>query len=214
MEVFHKNTGCQRLVKIVGPQGIDGNAEPLFQICEIKTREKKTVVADDLRRGISDDLVIDLPVAFRFGHIELAGRDVRNGDPAFALDIEDAENKVVPALLDGIHIEIGAGSNYSYDLPFHHALRGPGIFDLLTDGGLVALFHEPCQIAVDRMKRNAAHRCSFGEATAFSCECQFEFPRSDLGVLEEHLVKVAEPVKQDTSRIFFFCLQIVLHHGT
>ena len=206
--------GCS-LVKIVHAQRIDDDPEPVCQVLQVQSGEHEFVVAYDLRRRAADDLVVDLAVAFRLRHVELAGRDVRDGYAAETLSaVQDAENKVVLPLFEGIHVEIGAGSHDPCDFALYHALCGAGIFHLVANGGFVALLHKAGQIAVQGMKRNAAHGRSLGQAAALSCERQLQLPGHDLGVIKEHLIKIAEPVKQDTARIFLFGLQIMLHHGT
>ena len=214
MEVLFEDPGRRRVVKVVRAQRIDDDAEPLLHILKIQSRQHKALVADDLRGRIADDLVIDLAVSLCLRHIEFARRHVGYSDPAPALlAVENAEDKVILPLLDGIHIEVGAGRDNADHFPLHHALGCPGVLYLLADRGLISLFHKTRQVAVDGMERHAAHRRPLRQAAALPGQSQFQLPRYDLGVLKEHLIEISETVKEDTARILFFGLEVMLHHG-
>ena len=62
------------------------------------------------------------------------------------------------------------------------------------------------------MKRHAAHGSALRQTAVFSRQRQFQFPGDEDGVLKEHLVKVAQPEKEDCVLVLFLDAQILLHH--
>ena len=164
-------------VKIVRAKRIDDDPKPFLQVGQVQSGQHETLIADDLRRRIADDLIVDLPVALRLCHVEFTRGDIGDGNAAFPLSaVQNAEDEIVLSLLNGIHIEVRTGCDDADDLPLNHSLGSAGILDLLADRGFVALLHKSCQIAVDGMKRHAAHRCPLGKAAALSCKSQLQLP--------------------------------------
>ena len=62
------------------------------------------------------------------------------------------------------------------------------------------------------MMRDAAHRNRIGRVFMTGGERYLELARSDDRVLIEHLVKIAEPEKEDRSRVKLFYLEILPKH--
>lgn len=67
-------------------------------------------------------------------------------------------------------------------------------------------------VVVDRVIRHAAHRSTLFESAISACKRQIEHSRSSDGIVEKHLVKVAEAEEKQTIGIIIFYLKISLHH--
>ena len=123
MEMFSEDPRCRILIKIVRAQRIDDDPQSVLKVPQVQAGQHEAVTADDLRGGIPHDLIIDLSVAFGLRHVEFAGSDVGYGDPALSLlAVEDTEDEIVLSLLDGIHIQVRAGSDNADHFPLYHAL--------------------------------------------------------------------------------------------
>ena len=97
---------------------------------------------------------------------------------------------------------------------YDFALRKPlrlRVANLLGDGDLVALVDELRNVALSGMVRNAAHRRLLLVAAA-ARQSQPKFPRNELGVIEEHLIKIAEAKEQYLVGMPVLRFQILLHH--
>ena len=111
----------------------------------------------------------------------------------------------------------GAGRYDADDVALHQPLRQGRVLHLLTDGDLVALCDQPRDIALRGMIRHAAHGNLILRAFVLSMvargERQVEFTRGNARVLLEHLIKIAQPEKQQAVRITLLDRIILLHHG-
>ena len=63
------------------------------------------------------------------------------------------------------------------------------------------------------MERDPAHGSALFQPAVLSGEHEIQLFGADLCVIKEHFVEIADPVKKDTVRIFFFCFQVLRHHG-
>ena len=111
----------------------------------------------------------------------------------------------------------GAGSDDAGYRPLDHRLAAPllgfgGIFHLLADGNLDSLADQPRQIAFMTMHRHAAH----GNVIATMLAPLGQGDVQGLGgahrVVEEHLVKITHPVKQQAIGMRPLDGQILHHH--
>ena len=122
----------------------------------------------------------------------------------------DKDDVDVGSVLELLAEESGAGR---YDLD--HLARGQPlclrIADLLGDGDLESLCHEPRDVAVRGVIRDAAHGVLV-EVTAAARERQPEFLCRNLCVVEEHFVEIAEAEKEQFARMRLLCREILLHH--
>ena len=101
-----------------------------------------------------------------------------------------------------------AGREDLRDLAFDE-FAGPGVFELVADGHLASGLEQPADVGIGGMMRQAAHRHAVARG-----EREIEELRAGLGVLEKHLVKIAEPEQQQ--RVlgqFAFDAAILRHHG-
>ena len=62
------------------------------------------------------------------------------------------------------------------------------------------------------MIRHAAHGRALFQTAVLACQRQLQLFGHELCVLEKHLVKISETEKENASLVFFFELQILLHH--
>ena len=105
-------------------------------------------------------------------------------------------------------VEMRAGREDLRDLALDE-LAGPGVFELLADGHLAAVLEDAGDVIVGGVKRQAAH----GHAVAGG-EGQIEDLRAGLGILEEQLVKIAQPEQQErVPGQFALDAAILRHHG-
>ena len=98
------------------------------------------------------------------------------------------------------------------DFALDEALGLARILDLIADGDAEALLHEPRDVAVDGVKRHAAHRdaAAVGVLRARG-ERQLERARRDEGVFVEHLVEVAHAEEQDRVAMLLLRVEILPH---
>ena len=98
------------------------------------------------------------------------------------------------------------------DFALDDALGLARILDLIADGDAEALLHEARDVAVDRVKRHAAHRDAAAVGVLGSRgERELERARGDEGVLVEHLVEVAHAEEQDRVAMLLLGVQILPH---
>ncbi len=179
---------------------------------------------DDLARLEPRDLRREAD-AVAFGEPEFAGRDVEEGEGEAhivagrrgARPDERDEVIVAPRVEQRILGQRARGDETHHVAP-HHALRSAllrlrRVLHLLAHGDAMAERNEPVEIFVGALDRHAAHRDVHSQMLAALGQHDAERPARDLGVLEEHLVEIAHPVKEQAIRIGGLDLEILLHHG-
>ena len=57
-----------------------------------------------------------------------------------------------------------------------------------------------------------SHRRPFLQPAFFSCQGNLQFLGDGQRVFKKHLIKISQPVKQDTVRVLFLGFQIMDHH--
>ena len=82
---------------------------------------------------------------------------------------------------------------------------------MLAHGYAMSLSHEPPQILGCRLHRNARERYLGGTAVVAGGQRQPEDARCGLGVVIEHLIKIAHPEKQDRILMSRLDLPVLLH---
>ena len=197
--VQHQLAGC------VQP-GADKVADlGLVERCAVKQHLPRRIpcqlVAQQLRRRRADR-----------GHIHLAGRNVRKAHAARRVAPKHGRQVVVAAFVEHTAFQHGTRRHHPDDLALHQAFGGGGILHLLAYGDLVPLGDQPGDIRFRRVIRHAAHRRTLRLAALAPGQRQFQFAGRQLGIVEKHLVKIAQPVKQNAPRVFFLGFQILLHH--
>ena len=119
---------------------------------------------------------------------------------------------VVLFLIQHAALDHGAGGDDADHIALDQPLRGGGILHLLADGDLVAARHQLGNIRFVAVERHPAHGGALLLSAVAAGQYQLQLLRGDFRVFVEHLVKVAQPEKQQTLRILLFNLKILLHH--
>ena len=151
---------------------------------------------------------------------EGGGEHLSGGDVAQAqaqgrgVGVDGAE-EVVPPLLQHGRGDDGAWSDDPDDVPVHQPLGRGRVLCLLADGHLVPLGDEPGDVAVTGVVGDPAHGSALLRrlVPVPGGEGEVQLLGHQPGVLVEHLIKVAQPEKQDGVRVALLHLQILLHHG-
>ena len=142
-----------------------------------------------------------------------AGRDIRKAQTCFLSFEEDTGNVVIAVILQHTALNDRAGCDHADDVPLNKALGLGRVFHLLTDGYFVALGDQPRHIALVAVEGHAAHGCSLFHAALLAGQGQVQFLGCRQGIVKEHLIKIADAVKQNFVLMLFFDLKILLHHG-
>ena len=108
--------------------------------------------------------------------------------------MEDGTKVVVLRLVQHGAFNDRAGGDNANDIPLHKAFRRCRVFHLLANGYLVPFGHKPCDIRVDAVERHAAHGRTLFKPAVLSREDQVQHRGHELCVIEEHLIKVSDPV--------------------
>ena len=128
-----------------------------------------------------------------FGNIEFTCGDVHIGNSGL-LSVEiDACQEVVAFVFQHGRIGHGTGGNDTHHIAFDQAFGGGGILHLFTDGNLVSFADQLFNLGIDRVERDAAHRCALFEPAVFSGQCQLQLAGGGFFILLKKLVKVAQP---------------------
>ena len=166
------------------------------------------MVAAQLGDDSRDDLFLP-----EFRDVGRAGGNVGKAEARRVPLDENARDVVVFIILEHTALDDGAGRDHTDDIPLDEALGLGGVFHLLTDGDLVAFGDEPGHIAFVAVEGHPAHGGALLLTALLSGQCQVQLPRGRPGIVEEHLVKVADAVEQNLVLVLFFDFQILLHHG-
>ncbi|OPZ67840.1 MAG: hypothetical protein BWY81_01123 [Firmicutes bacterium ADurb.Bin467] len=176
-------------------------------------KERFPVVCDDLARVEPGELVRERQArVVELEAAEFPGRDVAKGNPGALSVQEHAQYVARAALLEHVGLDDRPGRDDAYDLALDQPLRRRGVGHLLADRDLVPPLDQLCEVHVHRVKRHAAHRRALGEAAIPPGQRQFQLAGDEHGVLEEHLVEVAEAEKQDRVPVPLLHLEVLLHH--
>ena len=160
---------------------------------------------EDLGRPADERRVEELGAAL--ADPELAGRDVREGEPERRPALDERQQEVVGGALEEGGVRHGAGGDDPDDLAPQELLAAAGRLHLLAEGDLLPRPHEPRDVGLGRVLGDAGHLGALPGG-----ERDLEQPGPALGVLEEHLVEVAEPEEQEVIGIAPLQLLVLLHH--
>ena len=101
----------------------------------------------------------------------------------------------------------------SRDRAAHQTLGRARIFDLVADGHLSARRHQPGDVMVGALMRDAAHRRLDVGVLVPGGERDPQERRGLFRVVEEHLVEVPHPIKEDCVRRLALHLEVLPEHG-
>ena len=210
--MIQKLLPAHRIVEIPGVQRIDRDAESVFHTVQIHSAHVKGFVADDLRRRETADLVHQFPAVRELGHKIIPGGDIRYGNAVAVRDINDAHDIIVPGLIKRLGVQIRPRRHDPHDLALHDPFGCLRVFHLLTDGHLIAFGHQTVQISFHSVIRDAAHGRPLFLSAVFSGKGDLQFPGRRQRVVEEHLIKITQPVKKDAVLVLGLGLHILFHH--
>ena len=147
-----------------------------------------------------------------FAHKHLSRGNVSKGK-AYSLFLPaHGAQIVIPLVVQSRRVHNRSRSHHPNNLAANQTLCLGGVLRLLADCNAAPCIHKLNYIAVHRMKGNTAHgRSLFKTATLF-CQGNVQNLSRLNSVLKKHLVKVAQPVHQDTVRIFVLCFAVLAHH--
>ncbi|MBS1194066.1 MAG: hypothetical protein H6R28_466, partial [Methanomicrobiales archaeon] len=106
----------------------------------------------------------------------------------------------VPGLMGGEHGRIGdrPGGHHPYHGPLHNSLCHPGILHLVADGYPVPLCHQPGDVTLRRVVRDAGQWDPVaGAVLRAGGEDDLQFPGDRLGIGFKGLVEVPDPEEED-----------------
>jgi hypothetical protein len=145
--------------------------------------------------------------------VGLAGGNVRKAQARlFALEVQ-AGNVVVTVVLQHAAFNDRTGGDHPDDVPLDKAFRLGGVLHLLTDSHLIALSDQARHIALVAVEGHAAHRGALRKAALLAGKGKIQLPGGRDGIVEEHLVKIADAVKKNFVLVLIFDFKILLHHG-
>lgn len=165
---------------------------------------------DNFRGRVTCEVVGEGVKGGGFGHPEVAGGEVEHGEAAEAAREAGDGGEVVCAggVEDGV-VEDGTRGNDGGNFATDEALGEGGVFHLVADSDLGAGLEELGEVEVHGVAGDPAHR---GGQTF--CEGEAEDIGGADGVIEEHLVEIADTEKeQDIGFQSGLCAAVLVHHG-
>jgi len=146
------------------------------------------------------------------GDQQVAGAHVEEGGAEAVAALEDAGDEIVVLRLQHHVLGDGAGRDDPGDLPLDQLAR-TGFLELVADGHLVPLLDEAGDIAVHGVVRHAAHGDGLAVLVLVAGgEGDLELPGGDDGILEEHLVEVAQAEQDDLAGQLPLDVVVLAHH--
>ena len=149
----------------------------------------------------------------QFGDMCRTGGNVRKAQARlFALEVQ-AGNVVIAVVLQHTALDDRTGCDHPDDVPLDKAFRLGGVLYLLTDSHLIALSDQARHIALVAVEGHAAHGSALRKAALLAGKGKIQLPGRRDGIVEEHLVKIADAVKKNFVLVLIFDFKILLHHG-
>ena len=172
-------------------------------------------VDQNLTRRIGRQLILQADVTLRactVCGVDPPGRDVGKADGGRSCAEIDSREEVVLLVREQRRVGHSTRRDDLDDLPLDKPFGKRGILHLLTDGDLIPFFHKPPDIDVRFVKRNAAHRRALLHAAVSAGQRQLQLARGGVGILEKHLIEVAEAVHEDKILVLILYFKVLLHH--
>ncbi len=146
-------------------------------------------------------------------HFEIGDPEVHGGQGQGVAVAADAGDKIVQAAVQRFHFQGGRRRQDVGDLPAHEPLGQGRVLHLLADGDLEALAQQLGGIIFPGVVGNAAQRHRVLLVLVARGQDHFQDGGGDPGVVEEHLVEIAEAEKKNGVGIAFFDLAVLAQHG-
>ena len=128
--------------------------------------------------------------------IELAGRQIRHGDPQRVRARDTNDEVVAPRVQEDI-LDRRAGGDDRDDFAAHQSLCLGGVFDLIAHGDAPPEAHELREVFVDSLRGHACQRHVGAGPVIPAGQRDAQESAALLGILEEHLVEVSDPEEED-----------------
>ena len=125
----------------------------------------------------------------------------------------DREQQVVALLVEQRRVGQRARCHDARDFALDGTLGRVRVSDLLADRDGLAELHEPGEVLLDGVIRNARHPDPLAGRRAACGERDVEQSRRTLGVVVKKLVEVAHPVEDEHVRMLRLDAEVLLHHG-
>ena len=152
-------------------------------------------------------------VAGQLSDVGCAGGDIRKADARLLPFQVEAGDVVVAVILQHAALDDSARRHHADDIPLDQALGGGRVLHLFADGHLIALGNQPGHIGLIAVEGHAAHGGTLLLAALLAGKGQIQLPGSRDGVVVEHLIEIADAIKEDLILMLFFDIQILFHHG-
>ena len=151
-------------------------------------------------------------VSFEFRHGKFSRGDIRprRGDAFFRFG--NAGNIIILRFVEKRVFDERTCRNDTDHVAIHQPFACLRIGKLFADRHLFAERDEFRDIRIGGVERNTAHRRAFFQAAVLSRKREIEKRRHLDRVVEKHLVKIPEAVKQNTIFILLFHREVMLHH--
>ena len=146
--------------------------------------------------------------ALHLGRLEITRGQIHRGQPEDLSARINGRQEIISIRREQPLVEMGAGAENLRDLALDD-LAGAGLLQLLANRHLAAGLEQARDVAAGGVEGDAAHGClaAFGQG-------DIEQLRASPGVLEEHLVKIAQAEQQQRfGRQFAFDAAVLRHHG-
>ena len=130
----------------------------------------------------------------------------------FALEVQ-AGNVVIAVVLQHAALNDRTGGDHPDDVPLDKPLGLGRILHLLADGDLIALGDQARHIALVAVEGHATHGGTLRKAALLAGKGKVQLPGGRDGIIEEHLIKIADAVKKNFVLMLIFDLKILRHHG-
>ena len=176
MKVTEQNASAGVLIKQMCVQCTDGDIQTISQIFQVKSAYHKRIITNNFGRSILHDLIQKLFLILHFCEIIITCGYICHRQTNGTCCIGDTHQIIVPGVIHALQIQIGPRGNDSGYFSFHQALGSFGIFHLFTDSHLIPFLNQLIQIHINRMKRDAAHRCTLLHAAILSGQSDLQFP--------------------------------------
>ena len=156
-EMPNQNSSAFFVIKDMGIQSVHGDIVSGAQLLDAEAAYQEGLIAYDLPGLILHQLVVQLPQVLHLGQIIVPRGDVRHGYADLGGRIGDAHKEIVPGLLQGLHVQVGARRHNAYHIPLYQPLGKLRILHLLADCHLIASIDQLGQVSFHRMIGDAAH---------------------------------------------------------
>ena len=174
--------------------------------------------------GAPDQLLGPHPFQFRLQHgfpgavpklgdSKVAGGNVHRSQAQSGTVRKNGAQEVVFPRLQQVAVAQGAGGDDPGHLPLHQLPGGLGVFDLVADGHPVAFADQLGDIGVGTVVGNPAHGDGGPLFLVARGQGDLQLAGGHHGIVEEHLVEVAQPEEQNGAGNRLLDLMVLGHHG-